>query len=877
MKRVRQVLRRLANLVTGRRQEDRLREEIEEHIALQTEENMRAGLPPVEARRQALTKFGAVEPVKEAYRDQESIPFVENLLCDLRYGLRILRKSPGFTAVAVVTLALGVGANTAVFSVARAIWLNPLPFTNSSSLVLGGEQWPQGGSWSVGAAIVSAWQQRAHSFSGMAAYVERASTLTGIGGPERLTVARVSHGIFDLLTVKPLAGRLWTPEETQARQAVALISYAQWQNHFGGDPGILGRGIVVDGKPVTIIGIMPQRFNFPPGDDLWMPLDFTPNDWADPSGHRFHVLARLQSGTSLIKANAELAAISKQLAKQYPAVYENRIGRVFPIRDYLNGNLTPIFVKILFAAAALVLLIACVNLSSLQLARATIRRREFAMRAALGGGRWRLVRQWITESVLLAASGATLGLLLATWADRVMVRTLPPVIGSQIAGWENIRVDGVVFAVAAGLATLAALGAATAPAIRARKLAPAEALKGATSSESAGPQHLRAVLVATEAAMALVLVVATLLVVNGFRSITTSVRHFESKDLITAHVDLPSAAYSRPEQKSAFIEEALSQLRSMPGVSSAFVFTSAPFGNNGVDWEHFTVSGKSQPDYAPSAIVETVSPGFFSGMRLPLISGRDFNESDGPQNLLVAIVSQNLARRWWPNDSALDKTIQLQRGGVATAVTIVGIAPGAEYDWTNNAPEAVIYLPYQQAPPASSYLAVRSTVPSASLVPEIRARFSAVDRDLPVDILSLSTVIWYALSGIAEVGGLLAGFGVIALVLGSVGVYGMVTYNVGQRTRETAIRMAVGAKPEQVLYLMLRQSMKVVAFGIACGIVGALLMGRVAGSFFFGTNGVDALLLVAAVLMLAAIALLASYIPSRRATKVDPMVALRCE
>jgi predicted permease len=875
MRVIRQTFVRLADLLLRRRADERLSAEIEEHIFLQTEENIRSGMSPVEARRQALLRFGAVETIKESYRGQQSIAFVESLLQDLQYSFRVLRKNLWFTAVAVITLAVGIGANTAILSVAEGIWLNPLPFTDSASLLWGGEKTPDGGRWTITAAIYRAWQQQAHSFSSAAAYIEDAGNVTGIAVPEHISIARVTPDLFPLLNSTPLLGRLWTAQESAERRSLAVLSYGQWQTHFGADPAILGRGIIVNGNPVTIIGVMPSQFTFPSGDELWMPLAFTEADWADATGHRVHVIARLRPGVSIQQANQELASISKALAQENPAAYRDRVGAVLPIRDYLNGNLTPIALRVMFALVVLVLLIACVNVGGLQLARATSRRREFAMRAALGGGGWRLAQQLLVESLLLSLLGATLGVVLAHWADRLLVSGLPADIARQIAGWSNISLDSRTL----WFTALAAIGAGVlsgvAPAIGSARVMPGETFKGQTSSEAREPQRLRTLLIAAEAAMAVILVVSTALVLKGFHNIMASVERFAPKEVITAHVDFSSREYGDAIRRTAFIEESLGRLRAIPGATGAVVFTSAPFSNNGVDWQPFAVSGKPQPRNAPTAVIQNISPGFFSEMHIPLLSGRDFSDADGPKTLPVAVVSEKFAQRWWPKQSALGQTVELQ--SAKTSLTIVGIASDVEYDWTDNAPEPVIYVPYTQLPPSSVYFGVRSAVPLSALVPEVRAALAAQDRDLPVDISSLATVFWYSMSALAEMEGLMGSFGLIALLLAAVGVYGTVAFSVSQRTREIAIRMAVGAQRTQVLRVVVERAMFAITSGIAVGVFGALLMGRVVGSFFFGTSGVDLPVMVTATAALISVTLVASIIPARHATTIQPIEALRYE
>lgn len=800
---------------------------------------------------------------------------------DVRFAIRTLLKNPAFTLVAVMTLALGIGGNTAIFSAAEGIWLRPLPFTDISHVEVLGQQTPESSFWaSLAAATYREWKDHSHSFAALSAYRETNANLTGAALPQRVQVAELDDGLLALMNMKPALGRSFAAEDFRPGSSVVMLSYGVWQAQFGGRGDVVGKTLQIDGQPSTIIGVMDKAADFPAATDLWRPLSFTAADWADTKGHRLHPLARLADGVTRDQATAELDALLRNLAAKAPADYERLSAGVHPLGDAINGNMTPGFLRVLMGAAGFVLLIACINLGNLQLSRATGRRREFSVRAALGCSRFRLARQMLTESMVLALAGAAAGLLLADWAVRLMVTSMPADTARQISGWAQMSIDGKVLLFTAITAMVSGLAAGLVPVARGYKFAPAEALKAGGTTTQAAPHRLRSLLVVGEAAVALTLLVGTVLVVEGFHHMIDDAQRFDPQGLLTMQVELTSPRYGTPQARMNFYSQALERMRSTPGVAGAVMFSAPPFSNNGVEWRRFRTAAMTETRRLPGAVLQSISPGFFGALNIPLLSGRDFSDSDNPNSLPVAIISDVMARRYWPGETPVGRIVYLRNGTTDTALTIVGVSGNVEYDWTNNAPEAVIYVPFGQQLPTTTLFAVRSVSRSASagLVAPIRAGIAQLDPDLPLsNIKTLDRVMLESLAPLAQIGGLMSAFGVIALLLAAAGIYGMVSYAVTQRTHEIGIRMAIGAERSAVLRMVIVQMMRFAVAGAILGLLGAVALGRASSGFFFGVKAGDPLPFVLAFVVLIAVALLATVGPALRATRVDPMLALRAE
>ena len=801
---------------------------------------------------------------------------------DVRYGLRILRRNLGFTLIAALTLALGIGANTAIFSVADAFLLKPLPFPNLGRLasVVIGQKAPSA------AADYYDWKNQNRSFAELAAYRQTDVNLSGSGRPEKLFAAQVTANFFATLESQPALGRGFSNGEDEPGQGqVAILSHVLWQSRFGSDPNIVGRVVDLDGKTHTIIGVMPKAFEFPVPTDVWTPLAFTPEERAARSTRNLRVFGRLKDGVSLHTAQAELTTISRQLEQAYPITNKDRRASVLPLAEFVEGTITRSAMLLLLCAVGVVLLIACANIANLQLARATGREREMAVRLALGASRWRLVRLLLSENMLLAVISGGLSLLFASFFLGMLLRSMPGDIARLIPGWNQIGLDERALLFTLGIALVSGVVSGLAPAMGTSRPDLNETLKeGGRSSTGGRAQHrLRSVFVVGQIAVALVLLVVAGLFVKGVRGMLTAGEVYDPRNVLVLSVNLPQARYEDDASRAHFYRDALGRLSAIPGVQSAAAFTSIPLSNNGVTWSDFQIEGKPAPDeqHSPGCILQSVSPEFFPLLHIPMREGRAFNAADQESGLPVALVSQKLASRYFPNESALGKRIRLGAPDAPNSgpwLVIVGITGDVLYDWTNRAPEAVIYRPIAQAPLAESQFAMRVNGDAASFVQAARAQFETIDPLLPVfGTMSLSDAINESFTGNTQIAGMMGILGILALIIAIVGVYGVVAYAVAERMHEFGVRMALGAQRRDIFLLVMRRGALLAAAGLAIGIPSALAMAHLAQGVVFGASAADPFTYLAVAIGLVAITFLACYVPASRATRVDPIRALRYE
>lgn len=868
-------LARLRNLLTRHQDDQRLKEEIAEHVTLQTSENLRAGLAPAEARRQALLKFGAVESITEDYRSERRFLFFDTLLQDTRFALRVLAKSPGFTAVAILTLALGIGANTAIFSMAFSFLVRPLSIPNSDRVVAVS---------AVSPANFLDLKNQSKSFSALAAYRQEDVDLTGGRLPERLYGSRVSAGFFAVTNTNPQLGRTFLPEEDEpGRGRVAVLSYGLWKRRFSGDASVLGRTMDLNGRRCTIVGVMPGDFDFPAPTDLWMPLAMDTQDRADRKNASLNVVGLLKPHISLVRARAEIFAIGTRLSAAYPQPDKDLTIRVIPIVDSVEGSITRGYSILLLVAVGIVLLIACSNIANLQLARSVARQQEFAVRAALGASRWAIARLLLVENVLMAVLGGVASLGVASWSMSSIGSSMPAEIARLIPGWYEIRLDGRALVYTLAIALVSGLLAGLMPALAVSRSAPGESLKeGGRTGRGPSRQRFRSALVVAQIVVALVLIVAASLIVSGFRRLAQVQERYSPKQLLILAVNLPTSRYVTPADRVRFYDQALGRLRSIPGVTHAETFYTIPLSNNGTHWTNFAIEGRvppsSQHQY-PGAILQQISPGYLQTLSIPLVEGRAFVEADRGSSRPVAIVSQNLAGSYWPGANPIGRHIRV--GGPDSSqpwLTVVGVTGNVLYDWTDQVPELAIYIPYTQSPPTETLLAVRSSGPSADFVTPARGAIAAIDPDLPVfGVMPLSQAIYESIVGLSIVGDMMAALGLLALVIALVGVHGVMAYSVAERTHEFGLRMALGAQRRDVLWLVSRRGASLTAIAIAIGFPLAIALARLLQGLIFGTSPMDLGLFVAIAALTIAVIAASCYIPARRALKVDPIVALRYE
>lgn len=875
------LLRLVATFHRGRADQD-FADELASHLAMHVEDNLRAGMNPLEARRQAILKLGGVAQVEERVHDRRGLPWLENLLRDLRFGVRMLRRSPGFTAVAVLTLGLGIGANTAIFSVVNAVLLRPLPYPRSGDLVLIWATNPYTDFLEDATSYPSFedWQARSRSFEYMAAFTTHGMTLTGRDQAETVEAVQATPGLFELLGVPPALGRTFQPGEEEAGAAkVALLSDSAWKRYFGGRKDVLGRTVRADEETYTIVGVMPPafRFNFSSGppEQIYVPVVRDPD-----RGHSFlRVVARLRPGSSLSSADAEMKAIAGALAKQYPATNRGVGAYVVPLVDALVGD-TRVGLAILLGVVTLVLLIACTNVANLMLARSAARQRELALRAALGAGRARLLQQLVIESTALALAGGALGLLLSSWTSRLLVKLLAQNFRIPRIETTSTDVRVFLFALLLSLATGLLFGAFFAPLAVARH--PEESLResGRTLTGGLRSRRLRGLLVVTETALALVLLAAAGLLLKNLWVLRATPPGFATENLLSVGFSLPESRYGESTARRSFHETLLARTEALPGVRSAALVTSLPLANG---WDSMAFHIPGRPDPAPdggfNANFNLVSPGYFRTLEIPLREGRGLGKQDAANAPGAVVVNEAAARRFWPGKDAIGKTLSMPslEGGSAD-LTVVGVAADVRQMGLARPPEPEVYLDcLQPGPPSSSfYLVVRTAGEPAALGGSVRQLLASIDRDVPVRRVRPVDEVLSASMARPRVYTLLLGlFASLALTLAAVGLYGVVSYTVAQRTSEMGVRLALGAERAAVLRLVLREGLGLTLAGTILGLATSLAVSRLLTRLIPGTEPGDPLTLALVSALLLAVALFASYLPARRASHVDPTVALR--
>jgi putative ABC transport system permease protein len=804
---------------------------------------------------------------------------MKTLWQDIKYGLRTLLAKPGFTLIAVVTLALGIGATSTIFSFVNGILLRPLPYQDSERLVLIDETAVNRGVSSMGVSFPNFvdWREQNQVFTGVAAYDDRSFSLTGGSGePEQLPGGIVSANTFEILGVTPQLGRSFRPEEDGPDEAdVVILSHGLWERRFGANPGIINQSIVVNNRPRTVIGVMPLGFKFPETAELWLPLTPEVKGWTR-NDHGISAVGRLKPGMSLEQAQADMSAVARRIEEQNPVTNEGAGVNLIPLRDGLVGGYRKALL-LLLGVVGLVLAVACANVANLLLARASARQRELAVRAALGASRWRVFRQLLTESLLLGAAGGALGLLLAVWGLDLLLAAIPV----DLPFWMKFTLDWRVLGFAAGMSLLTSLVFGVAPALQASRIDLNETLKeGGRGGAGASRHRLRRALVIAEVALSLILLISAGLMMRSFLRLQQVNPGLKAENVLTLRVSLPNAKYDVPEKREDFFKQLLERARALPGVESAGAISYLPL--SGAGWgRSLTVEGYPvlPVGQAPSINHCVITPDYFRAMGITLLEGRDFLDTDTRNAAKVVIVDERLAREYWPNASPLGKRIRFgPPEDNEPWHEIVGVVGEVKSDSLNRSQRKSVYLPHAQISIGGMALAVRTRSNPESLVTAVRSQVRELDPNQPVTAVRtmsevLSRSVWqprlYAI--------LFGVFAAVALLLATVGIYGVMSYAVTQRTHEIGIRMALGAQRADVLRLVIRQGMWLALVGVGIGVLASLGLTRLMQSLLFGVGATDPVTFAGVAALLIAAALIACYIPARRATKVDPMIALRYE
>ena len=884
---------RIRGSLTRRRIDREFEQELDAHLSMLIYENVRRGMAPDEARREARLRLGGMTQLRETNRELQGLSWLDNLWQDLRYAFRTLWHAKWVSLAAVATLALGIGANTALFSIVDTVLLRSLPFADPGRLVMLGQQDPHSpgsGTSYFSPTTFFDWRSQNHSFSSMAAVdtvPEVQVTFAGHGEPIEVYSQIVSANFLDVLGVRPILGRNIKPEEDfPNRNNVALVSYALWQRSFGGRATVVGARISIDGFPFTVIGVLPPDFEFLGRPAFLVPLARDPSArWTE--GRDIQIVARLRPGASVPQAQADLTALTRQLERDGPPILTggDSEATLTPLIDSYVGEVRPALL-VLLGAVLCVLLIACANVANLLLARASTRQREMAVRASLGASRGRLVRQLLTESLVLAGLGGILGLLVAWWGAQFMAALVPP--SMPIPRLEQIRPDPAVLMFSFGLIVATALLVGLVPAFRASRQGPALSMRQGSRGAIGGGSGLRSSLVILEVALAMVLLVAAGLLLRTFSYLRNIDPGFSDRNVLACHLKLPDGQYQTGERESAFFAQVLVRVRNLPGVRSAAAIDHLPVSGHGAStWIHVAGRPVPPPSQQLDALARSVTPGYFTTLGVPLYAGRDFTDADNgvldfrktqdQSKPMKLIVNKALVDRFLPGENPLGKRLGIFWGQTLVG-EIVGVVGNVRYQSLADEEEPTFYWPEAQRPHGDMHLVVRTAGRPADWADALRATIKSVDPDvLLTDIETLNDVLSLASSRTRFSLVLLGAFGGIALLLAVIGLFGVMAYSVAQRTQEIGVRMALGARPAGIIRLVLREGMGLVLIGLVAGTGAAVGLTRFLSAQLYGVKPTDALTFAAVAATLGVTAFAAVVLPARRASAIEPTAALRYE
>ena len=872
------LLRRWRALTHKEELDHELDDELRFHLERDIEQNLRTGMSPEAARYAALRSFGGVDQSKEACRSARGVGLIENVMRDVSYSLRVLFKSYAFTIVVVLTLALGIGANTAIFSFANGILLRPLPYPQSDRLAVIDQTALHEGGNSIGVSYPDFldWREQNTVFERVATHFGTGRfAMTAGGEPIEIRGGRISYGLFEVLRVAPILGRTFTLNEDRPEEdGVVILGYGLWQRSFGGNPNVIGQKITISSSPRTIIGVMPRGFRFPEVSELWVPLAFSTKIYTR-NDHGLEVIARLKDGVTFAQAQADMNNVAAHIQEQNPVNNEGIGVTVTSLHDNLSGSYRDALL-ILLGVVGCVLLVACVNVANLMLARATARQKEFALRAALGAGRWRIVRQLLIESMLLAVVGGVLGFVLSSWALRLLLTAIP----IDLPFWMNFNLDLRVLGFTLAITLLTGLIFGAVPALQTSRIDLNDTLKEGGRGNSGARSRARSLLVVSEIAMSLVLLVGAGLMIQSFLRLRRVNIGLNPKNVLTATLSLPRAKYTDNDQRAAFFKQLVERLRTLPGVEAASATRTLPLG--GSNWGRgLTVEGyPPQPSGQTPTVQHTViASGYFRTMGITLLAGRDFNDADTKGAPDVTIIEERLARQYWTNESPLGKRVRFgPPEDNEPWHTIVGVVSTVRDQSVQEETRPSVYLPHQKVPVTSMTLVARTSANPHEFIGAVRREVAQLDPDLPVsEVATMEEVVAESIWQPRLYAMLFAVFASGALLLALIGIYGVMAFLVQTRTHEIGVRMALGASARDVFKLIVGRGMKLTAVGVVIGVAGAIALTRLMHSLLFNTSATDPFTFILISLLLSLAAFFACYIPARRAAKVDPLVALRYE
>lgn len=858
--------------------EERARE-LQNYLEVETADNIARGMTPEEARYAARRKLGNPTSIREEIYRMNSLNLLESLWQDLRCSFRMMRKNPGFSLIAILTLALGIGANTAIFSVIHAVLLSPLPYNDPGRIMVVvernlGKGFP---GFAVSPPNYMDWRNSANSFEAMSSVSRGSFNFTGGPEPERLIGARVGAAFFSVFGATPALGRAFLPEDdVEGKASVAILSHGLWIRHFGSDPQIIGKDLTLDGHTYRVVGVMQDGFQFPRGVELWLPSEFEKDDLGPGArgAHYLRVVARLKPGVTILQAQAEMESLASRLEQQYPRTNSGWTARVISLTQSTVGDVRPTLL-VLFGAVGFLLLIACANVANLLLARASARQQEFAVRYSLGASRMRIVRQLLTESVVLSVIAAALGVLLAQWAIHGL-RTIPP---SDLPRASGIQLDSAVLGFTAGIAVLTGLLFGLFPALQVTRTAPAETLKEGGRTYTAGRHGVRSALVVLETTLAVVLLIGSGLLLKSFLRLQSVDLGFQSKNILTANIALPGSKYASPEQRVQFYQRLSGQMRSSPGVKQFALASGDPMEGSNYSFAFATRELEAlNPEDQPSCGYYVVSANYFETLGIPLLAGRTFAEADSMSSPRVAIISQMVAHRFFHDRNPVGQQIFIGAGRGKIWREIVGVVADVKDEDPASEGSLTIYEPFSQVGWDDMTVFLRAEGDVTRLAAALRREVMNVDKDQPVaEVAAGDELMSRAVARPQLRTSLLGLFAGLALVLAGLGIYGVMSNAVEQRTHEIGVRMALGAGRSRVLRMVLRHGVQLTLLGIIFGTAGAFAITRLLKAFLFQVTPTDPATFLSVTMFLFLVAMCACLIPARRATRVDPVIALRYE